>query len=307
MNQTHDNSKRAHIHLIERRRELPGSFNYFAIQLISERFGDSLIQSFIREVRERSEFKERFVNDSSERSESDTIRQRFVERAIKSARILKQIQRSEIEIQCYVCKREEHLCCTVAPDSSPKVVSCYNCAELGHTGAGCAKPRRENGTVVPPILCYKCGEEGHFARGCRITNKSIVRSVLGITPKSNKSKMKEREKKFGFRSAPEEKKGIKRKGHHDRRGSFSTTPKSRGKGGITDFRSDISSSSSPKKYKLKSWSPKERSYENYGHRRDYSTPYSSEKRHWQGYHQNQYKPRYTESRYSNSQTRFAQS
>ncbi|KAJ3697473.1 hypothetical protein LUZ61_001178 [Rhynchospora tenuis] len=218
------------------------------------------------------------------------------------------------EIQCYVCKREGHLCCTVAPDSSSNVVSCYNCAELGHTGTGCAKPRRENGTVVPPILCYKCGEEGHFARGCRITNKSIVRSVLGITPKSNKYKMKEREKKFGFRSAPEEKKGMKRKGHHDKRGSFSTTPKSRGKGGISDFRSDIPSSSSPNKYKPKSWSPKERSYRNYGHQRDYSTPYSSEKRHWQGYgspklnsHRDQYKPRYTESRYSNSQTRFAQS
>ncbi|XP_078172651.1 uncharacterized protein LOC144566493 isoform X2 [Carex rostrata] len=217
------------------------------------------------------------------------------------------------EIQCYVCKKEGHLCCAVVSDSSTKVVSCYNCAELGHTGAGCAKPRRETGTVVTSILCYKCGGEGHFARGCRITNGSIVRSVLGITPKSKKSKVQEREEKFGFRSAPEGKMGMKRKGmQYDKKGSTSTPPKSRRQGGLLDVRDDYPSSSSSKKFKPKIFGQKDRSYGNSGYERDYSTPYSSEKRHWQGHSSprtnnqwNQHKPRYSESRYSNSHTRFS--
>lgn len=126
--------------------------------------------------------------------------------------------------------------------------------------------------------------------------------------------MQEREKKFGFRSAPEGKIGMKRKGmQYDKKGSTSSTPKSRAKGRMLDVQGDIPSSSSPKKFKPKSWGQRERSYGNSSYEMDYSTPYSSEKRRWQGQessksnnHWNQHKPRYSESRYMNSHTRFAQ-
>lgn len=124
--------------------------------------------------------------------------------------------------------------------------------------------------------------------------------------------MGEREEKYGFRSAPEGKMGMKRKGtQYDKKGSTSTPPKSRRKGGMLDVRDDFPSSSS-KKFKPKIFGQKDRSYGNSGYERDYSTPYSSEKRHWQGQasprtnnHWNQHKPRYPESRYSNSHTRFS--
>jgi hypothetical protein len=140
--------------------------------------------------------------------------------------------------------------------------------------------------------------------------QSIVRSVLGITPKSKKSKMREKEKEFGFRSAPEGKMGMKRKNmQHDKKRSTSSTSKSRKK----DVQGDVQSYSSAKKFKPKIWGQKERSYGNSWYERDYSTPYSTEKQRWQGEespksnnHWNQHKPRYTESRFLNSHSRFSQ-
>ncbi|KAJ6827114.1 protein AIR1 [Iris pallida] len=64
-------------------------------------------------------------------------------------------------IQCYICKDYGHLCCVDIIVSSAREASCYNCAQSGHNGLGCAKQHGETNE-----LCYKCGEEGHFARGC---------------------------------------------------------------------------------------------------------------------------------------------
>ncbi|XP_042405816.1 protein air1-like [Zingiber officinale] len=70
------------------------------------------------------------------------------------------------EIQCYVCKKYGHLCCANLMDTSPREVFCYNCAQTGHTGLGCAKSRGYGTTDASPPTCYICNQEGHFARGC---------------------------------------------------------------------------------------------------------------------------------------------
>ncbi|KAJ8498262.1 hypothetical protein OPV22_008814 [Ensete ventricosum] len=76
------------------------------------------------------------------------------------------------ETQCYVCTKYGHLCCVNFKDSCPIEIFCYNCAQPGHNGLGCAKPRGENISLASPTLCYICHEEGHFARGCTKRTKS---------------------------------------------------------------------------------------------------------------------------------------
>ncbi|KAH9322831.1 hypothetical protein KI387_017470 [Taxus chinensis] len=104
------------------------------------------------------------------------------------------------QIQCYVCKSFGHLCCIDVMDDCTREDSCYNCGEKGHTGLGCAKERRRNGSEGPAKTCFKCGEEGHFARGCR-RNANIDRWMPDETNPGNEWSH-DNANVFGFRSVP---------------------------------------------------------------------------------------------------------
>jgi hypothetical protein len=81
-------------------------------------------------------------------------------------------------IQCYICKGFGHLCCANSVKTSPGVISCYKCGQLGHTGLACAKIHGEDIGTGSSSSCYKCGEEGHFARECMNSAEVLQASPL---------------------------------------------------------------------------------------------------------------------------------
>ncbi|XP_024534510.1 uncharacterized protein LOC112347622 [Selaginella moellendorffii] len=55
---------------------------------------------------------------------------------------------SDLEaIQCYVCKKFGHLCCLDGLGDAPRLASCYNCGDTGHSGMACTRTR---GNSFPP-------------------------------------------------------------------------------------------------------------------------------------------------------------
>ncbi|RLM70299.1 hypothetical protein C2845_PM17G11830 [Panicum miliaceum] len=44
------------------------------------------------------------------------------------------VLRKLLQIRCYVCNQNGHLCCFDVADNCPKQISCYNCAKSGHSG-----------------------------------------------------------------------------------------------------------------------------------------------------------------------------
>uniref|UniRef100_A0A1D1YP00 Gag-Pol polyprotein n=1 Tax=Anthurium amnicola TaxID=1678845 RepID=A0A1D1YP00_9ARAE len=162
------------------------------------------------------------------------------------------------KIQCYVCKGFGHFCCVDFIDTVPEEVSCYNCGDSGHSGAGCAKPRGESNGVASPKLCYICGEEGHFARGCTRKSKFCRRPSESstLTPGSSKNRTAPRYSKnkkefegakslprdfgMGSRSLPHCKVYNKKRSIQYERGINTTSRKSWGKGGwIVDDTGDL--------------------------------------------------------------------
>ncbi|KAL5708913.1 hypothetical protein ACHQM5_019659 [Ranunculus cassubicifolius] len=142
------------------------------------------------------------------------------------------------DIQCYICKRYGHLCCVNSIDPGPVEVSCYNCGQSGHTGAGCAKQRgfqREVSSSTPATLCYKCGEEGHFARGCTNSSKADRWKGESSTPTRRFSNGKDI---MGYQSAPPlpHKKKQKR---YEEKNDFASERRPKRKGGwIPDEQED---------------------------------------------------------------------
>ncbi|PKA62127.1 Cold shock protein 1 [Apostasia shenzhenica] len=104
-------------------------------------------------------------------------------------------------IQCYICQKFGHLCCIDYKDNGSRELSCYNCAQSGHTGQGCAKHHREDHFASHPTLCYRCGQEGHFARGCTKNPKSVWLPGESFTPTRN---LKEEKGTRNTRSLPRE-------------------------------------------------------------------------------------------------------
>ncbi|KAJ4959572.1 hypothetical protein NE237_026683 [Protea cynaroides] len=113
------------------------------------------------------------------------------------------------EIQCYICKAFGHLCCTDFLDTGPRVVSCHNCGQFGHTGLGCAKSRGETSCATSLTVCYKCGEEGHLARGCTTYSESAQRISELSTP--TKRSFKKGRDILEFRSAHNLGRALKKK------------------------------------------------------------------------------------------------
>ncbi|KAJ4963148.1 hypothetical protein NE237_023087 [Protea cynaroides] len=143
------------------------------------------------------------------------------------------------EIQCYTCKNFGHFCCTGFIDTGPRLVSCYNCGQSGHTGLGCAKSRGETSGAWSPTVCYKCGEEGHLARGCTKYSESAQRISEFSTPR--KRFRKEGRDILEFRSAPHNLgRAFKKKSTQNEEIEIATSSKSKRRGGwITDDPGDL--------------------------------------------------------------------
>jgi hypothetical protein len=53
------------------------------------------------------------------------------------------------EIKCYVCKQNDHLCCADFSDNYPNELTCYNCAQSGHTGLVSSNVEKS----ISPTIC----------------------------------------------------------------------------------------------------------------------------------------------------------
>lgn len=84
-------------------------------------------------------------------------------------------------VECFICREKGHLSCAVISLEAPEEVTCFNCGDVGHTGEGCARPRRavKEGEQMIVQTCYICGESGHFARGCSKSNDRSQMQVGG--------------------------------------------------------------------------------------------------------------------------------
>lgn len=149
-------------------------------------------------------------------------------------------------VQCYMCKRFGHLCCVGSIDSSPRMISCYKCGQLGHTGLACSKIRGDDTGLGSSSTCYRCGEEGHFARECRNARK---KSHEFSTPPLRSHR--EDKDYSGFQSVPLDlRKTRKRKKTRKEEKGFTTPQKSKHRGGwIVEDPGDFSNGKS----KRRSW------------------------------------------------------
>jgi len=148
-------------------------------------------------------------------------------------------------IQCYICKGFGHLCCGNSVKTSPGVISCYKCGQLGHTGLACAKIHGEDIVTGSSSSCYKCGEEGHFARECMNSAKANKRSREFSTP----TLRFHREKDYSeFKSVPLDLSKVRKrkKTRNDEKG-ITTPQKSKRRGGwIVEDPGDLSHRKSEK-------------------------------------------------------------
>ncbi|XLR37300.1 hypothetical protein HN51_024059 [Arachis hypogaea] len=153
------------------------------------------------------------------------------------------------EVQCYVCKKFGHLCCVNTADSTPRVISCYQCGQLGHTGLACARLRTEAADAATPSSCYRCGEAGHFARECTSSVKLGKRRRESSNTKT--PKFQKENDYVGHRSAPHDigKSWKKKKPFTEEKGlTTPRKPKHRG-GWMTEHPAEFS----PSKSKRSSW------------------------------------------------------
>ncbi|RYR45833.1 hypothetical protein Ahy_A07g031607 isoform A [Arachis hypogaea] len=154
-----------------------------------------------------------------------------------------------MEVQCYVCKKFGHLCCVNTADSTPRVISCYQCGQLGHTGLACARLRTEAADAATPSSCYRCGEAGHFARECTSSVKLGKRRRESSNTKT--PKFQKENDYVGHRSAPHDigKSWKKKKPFTEEKGlTTPRKPKHRG-GWMTEHPAEFS----PSKSKRSSW------------------------------------------------------
>ncbi|KAJ0087964.1 hypothetical protein Patl1_32837 [Pistacia atlantica] len=92
------------------------------------------------------------------------------------------------EIQCYICRSFNHLCCIRFPDNAQKQVSCYNCGQSGHLGSACPNSCEPPSGTNPSVACYKCGETGHTVCRCGTNSKDRPRRRLRMSDLLPKAK-----------------------------------------------------------------------------------------------------------------------
>ncbi|CAL9072787.1 unnamed protein product [Musa textilis] len=186
------------------------------------------------------------------------------------------------ETQCYVCTKYGHLCCVDFEDSCPIEIFCYICAQPGHTGLGCAKPRGENISLATPTLCYICHEEGHFARGCTKRTKSARKMGESSAPRTFDNKNR---RSRGTKSVPRDfGKGQRKKNLlYEERWNM-TTGKSKIKGGwIVDDPGDLPR----KKFRANDYAspmtPRKKSHRNYSIGFNGHSSNSNTRKKWKSY------------------------